>query len=65
MKAEWTKTDRILFGIVYGVMAGGILLHAISSIIEVCRSRPKVQMMVLGVPKGKDKGPDESSSAAE
>ena len=69
-KADWNTTDRVL----YGIMAGGVVLWAISQFIEACRSRPKIQMMVLGV-KGPfveqpvaQPGPDESSadsSAAE
>ena len=71
MKAEWNTTDRIL----YGVMVGAFVVGTVSMFIEACRSRPKVKMIVLGVPKseGKEKevkqpaksGLDESSSAPE
>jgi hypothetical protein len=61
MKADWNTTDRIL----YGVMAGGVVIWAIATFIEACRSRPKVQMMVLSVKQPAKPGPDESSSAAE
>jgi len=54
---EWSKTDRIL----YGIMCTGVMLWAISTFIEACRSRPKVQMVVLSVKKPEQVGPDESS----
>lgn len=65
-KADWNTTDRIL----YGVMAGGIVLWAIATFIEACRPRPKLEMIILA---GKEKevkqpakiGPDESSSATK
>lgn len=62
-EANWNTTDRIL----YGIMCSGIALWAIATFIEACRTRPKVQMMVLSVKGIKDSkpGPDESSSAAE
>lgn len=60
-QADWNTTDRIM----YGIMAGGIALWAISTFIEACRSRPKVQMMVLSVKQLDKPGPDESSGAAE
>lgn len=57
MKADWNTTDRIL----YGIMCGGMALWAIATFIEACRSRPKVQMIVLGVSgKVKDKSKGES-----
>ncbi len=61
-QADWNTTDRVL----YGIMCSGIALWAIATFIEACRTRPKVQMMVLSVkqpPKPGDNG--ESSSAAE
>ena len=61
---RWIKTDRIL----YGIMCSGIALWAIAMFIEACRTRPKIQMMVLGVPKGNDnneKAKAGPSSAAE
>jgi len=64
MKAEWNTTDRIL----YGIMAGGVVLWAISMFIDACRSRPKVQILAFGFKKPAGPGPDqpdESSSAAE
>jgi len=61
MSADWNTTDRIM----YGIMCSGIMLWAISMFIEACRSRPKVQMMVLSVKQPAKPGPDESPSAAE
>lgn len=62
---SWNTTDRIL----YGIMCSGIALWAIATFIEACRSRPKVQMMVLSLKGVKESqgtdGPDESPSAAE
>jgi len=60
----WNTTDRIL----YGIMCSGVMLWAIATFIEACRSRPKVQMMVLsvkqpGIEEPAKPGPD--SSAAE
>jgi hypothetical protein len=60
-QADWNTTDRIM----YGVMCSGIALWAIATFIEACRTRPKVQMMVLSVKQPAKPGPDESSSAAE
>jgi len=60
-EADWNKTDRVL----YGIMCSGIALWAIAVFIEACRSRPKVQMMVLSARQLEKTGPDESSSAAE
>jgi len=60
-QADWNTTDRIM----YGVMCSGVALWAIAMFIEACRSRPKVQMMVLSVKQPAKPGPDESSSAAE
>jgi len=59
-QADWNTTDRIM----YGVMCGGIALWAIATFIEACRTRPKVQIMVLSL-KGVKPGPDESPSASE
>jgi len=59
-QADWNTTDRIM----YGVMCSGIALWAIATFIEACRTRPKVQMMVLSVKQPAKPGPDESSSAA-
>jgi len=61
-QTEWNTTDRIL----YGIMCSGIMLWAISEFIEACRTRPKIQMMVLSTKAVQDSkpGPDESSSAA-
>lgn len=64
-ETNWTTTDRILFGIVYGAMAAGMAIWGIAQLIEACRSRPKVQMMVLNAKKPDIPGPDESSSASE
>lgn len=71
-ETNWKTGDRILFGVVYSAMAGGILLHAISCIIEACRSRPKVEMIVLGIKQPEKPGPNhqpdespESPSAPE
>jgi len=65
MKAEWTNTDRIL----YGIMAGGVVIWAVAMFIEACRARPKVQVLAFGIKKPVKQpvkpGPDESSSAAE
>ena len=58
-QADWNTTDRIM----YGVMCSGIALWAIATFIEACRTRPKVQMMVLSVKQPAKPGPDESSSA--
>jgi len=69
-EGNWNTTDRIL----YGVMCSGIALWALATFIEACRSRPKIQMMVLGVKSPvvnqpvAQPGPDESGpdpSAAE
>jgi len=60
-QSDWNTTDRIF----YGIMCSGILLWAISTFIEACRTRPKVQMMVLGVKQPAKPGLDESPSAAE
>ena len=65
MENSWTKTDRIF----YGIMCSGMMLWAIAMFIEACRSRPKVQVIMLGVSgKGSNNGEKakaESSSAAE
>jgi len=65
-ESNWNTTDRIFFGIVYGTMAAGMAIWGIAQLIEACRTRPKIQMMVLGV-KGPfvkqpvaQPGPDES-----
>jgi len=58
-QADWNTTDRIM----YGVMCSGIALWAIATFIEACRTRPKVQMMVLSVKQPAKPGPDESSGA--
>ncbi|KKM69345.1 hypothetical protein LCGC14_1451710 [marine sediment metagenome] len=63
-QADWNTTDRVL----YGIMCSGIALWAIATFIEACRTRPKVQMMVLSIKQPAIPGPDESdesSSAAE
>lgn len=60
MASNWNTTDRIL----YGIMAGGVVLWAISQFIEACRSRPKVEMIVLGVPTGRDKKDEVKQPAA-
>lgn len=57
----WNTTDRIF----YGVACTAFALWAIATFIEACRSRPKVQMVVLSVKKPEQVGPDESSSAPE
>lgn len=59
-QADWNTTDRIM----YGVMCSGIILWAIATFIEACRSRPKIQMMVLSLKQLEKPGPDESQSAA-
>jgi len=59
-QSDWNITDRIM----YGIMAGGIALWAIATFIEACRTRPKVQMMVLSLKQLEKPGPDESQSAA-
>ena len=62
-QANWNTTDRIL----YGIMAGGVVVWAISQFIEACRSRPKIQMVVLSAKQPivkqsvAEPGPDESS----
>lgn len=61
MKGEWNTTDRVL----YGIMCSGMMLWAIATFIEACRSRPKVKMVVLSVKQPEKPGPDESSRAAE
>ncbi len=71
MENRWTKTDQIF----YGIMCSGMMLWAIATLIEACRSRPKMQVLAFGFKKPDDKkevvkqpaktGPDESSSAAE
>ncbi len=63
MENRWTKTDRIF----YGIMCSGMMLWAIATFIEACRSRPKVKLIVLGQMSGKakDQAEAESSSAAE
>jgi len=60
-EANWNATDRIL----YGVMCSGIALWAIATFIEACRSRPKVQMLVLSVRPPAVKENHETLSAAE
>lgn len=50
-KAECTKADHIF----YGILCVALACVAIAHLIEACRSRPKVEMIVLGVPTGKDK----------
>jgi len=59
-QSDWNTTDRIM----YGIMCSGIMLWAIATFIEACRTRPKVQMMVLSL-KGVQPGPDETPSAPE
>lgn len=56
-ETEWNTTDRILFGIVYGAMGAGIAIWGIAQLIEACRTRPKVKIVMFGVkPKGSDNG---------
>ena len=57
-KAKSRETD-IVFDIVYGAMAVGVIIWAVSQFIEACRSRPKVQVLAFGFKK-----PVESSDAA-
>lgn len=59
-QADWNTTDRVM----YGLMVTAFIIGTISMLIEACRTRPKVQMMVLGVKPPEKPGPDESSSAA-
>jgi len=54
------KADRIFCGILCSAFA----LWSIAVFIEACRTRPKVQLMVLGIKQPDKSGPDESSSAA-
>jgi len=63
-ESGWSKADSIIFCVFYGVVGIAALTMGIAQLIEACRTRPKVQMMVLSV-KGVKPGPDESSSAAE
>ena len=67
MENSWTKTERSLYLIAYGITASALALWAIATFIEACRSRPKVQVLMLGHKPGKakDQAPAESSSAAE
>ncbi len=64
-QAEWNTTDRVL----YGIMCSGVMLWAIATFIEACRTRPKVQMMVLSLknPTVKDwkSGPDPSAAVEQ
>ena len=63
-EGNWNTADRIC----YGVLCSGIALWAIATLIEACRTRPKIQMMVLGLKEPFVKqpqaqpGPDESSA---
>lgn len=67
MENSWTKSERSLYLIAYGIMASAIALYAVAALIEACRSRPKVKLIVLGHVSGKakDQAEAESSSAAE
>jgi len=75
MENSWTKSERSIYLIAYGLMASAIALYAVAALIEACRSRPKLQVLAFGFKKPDDKrevvkqpakpGPDESSSAAE
>lgn len=67
-QAECTKADHIY----YGFLCAAVACVGIAQIIRACRSRPKVQMVVLSVKPLDVKqpakpGPEavESSSAAE
>jgi len=68
-KADFNTTDRIMFGVFYGVVAIAAVTMGIAQLIEACRTRPKVQLMVLSLKntavKDSKPGPDESPSAAE
>jgi len=59
----WNTTDRIF----YGIACSALAIWAVAMFIEACRSRPKVQVIMLGHKPGKakDQAKDESSSAAE
>lgn len=58
-KAERMETD-IVFDIVYGAMAVGVIIWGVAQFIDACRSRQKVKGLAFGFKK-----PDESSSAKE
>jgi len=63
-QSDWNTTDRVM----YGFMVTAFIIGTVSMLIEACRTRPKVQMMVLSVKQPAKPGPDESdgsSSAAE
>ena len=64
-KTECTKADHIY----YGILCAALACVAIAHLIDACRSRPKVKVIMLGVSgKGSnngDKAKAESSSAAE
>jgi len=59
-EAECSRADHIF----YGFLCAALACVAIAQLIEACRTRPKVQMMVLSVKQPEIPGPDESPSAA-
>jgi len=61
----WSKADSIIFCVFYGVVGIAGVTMAIAQLIEACRTRPKVQMLVLSVKQPAKPEPDESPSAAE
>jgi len=66
MDNSWTKSERCIALVAYGITAAAVSVFAISQFIEACRSRPKVKMIVLGMSdKAKDQAKVESSSAAD
>jgi len=64
MESEWNTTDRLMFGIFYGIVGIAGVTMAIAQLIEACRTRPKVQLMVLSMKAVEDSKPGPDPSAA-
>jgi len=61
---SWTKSERKIYLIAYGIFTSAIAIWAISMFIEACRARPKVVAIGLNV-KTKGQAKAESPSAAD
>jgi len=62
-KTKWSDTEKKVYLCLYGVVVAGLMIAAVSHLIEACRSRPKVLALYIGVKDNPEKSESESSSA--